>query len=80
MLSSLLSAHARLKARIHGTRFIIHSRSGRFAMGCLYLTAPCCAGYFVMNWTNGIAKGNLGQDGEILKRTQLAARRGGGRE
>ena len=73
--ASLLAAHARLKARIHATRFVIHSPTGRFAMGCFYVSAPLVAGWYTMQWTNRVARGNLGSDGELLLARAAEARR-----
>jgi hypothetical protein len=65
-LERLLEAHARLKKRIHSFRAPIKSKAGLFAMGCVYLSVPVVAGYFVMEWSNGAARRNLGEHGELL--------------
>ena len=66
-LDDFLAAHARLKKRIHGMRFPIHSRAGRFAMGCIYFSTPIIAGYWIMRSTNAIASRNLGLEGRREK-------------
>jgi len=63
----LVAAHARLKARIHAYRYPIHSRAGRFAMGCVYFFTPLIVGYWTMRATNVIANHNLGEEGQREK-------------
>lgn len=71
-LDDLVEAHARLKRRIHGFRYPIHSRAGRFAIGCVYFFTPVILGILTMKATNAIADRNLGAEG---KREKLLAAR-----
>lgn len=65
-LERLLAAHAELKRRIHGFRVPIESKYGRRAMGLFYFTVPVVAGYWVMQWSNGVRERNLGSDRQRL--------------
>lgn len=65
-LERLLEAHERLKRRIHAFRMPIRSRLGVFGMGCIYFSVPVVAGYYVMQWSNGLREANLGADRERL--------------
>jgi hypothetical protein len=64
--SRIVKGHQRLKERIHATRIPL-GRSGQVAMGLFYFFSPLVAGYFIMQWTNGIAERNTGvyRDGSI---------------
>jgi hypothetical protein len=66
------SGFAALKARIHAARFPIKSRAGLAGMGLLYFTIPLVAGYFVMRWTDDVARANLGERGEKLLAAKAA--------
>lgn len=59
-------AHERLKRRIHQFRVPIHNKFGLFGVGLVYFSVPCIAGYFIMGWTEKIARENLGENNEKL--------------
>lgn len=40
VLETIVRRHAELKERIHKFRLPIHSRAGRFAVGCVYFSVP----------------------------------------
>lgn len=70
VLETIVRRHAELKERIHKFRLPIHSRAGRFAVGCVYFSVPVIIGYCTLQITNGpggIAERNLGKHGELLK-------------
>jgi hypothetical protein len=66
-LAELARRHEELKRKIHSFRYPIHSRMGRFAMGVVYFTTPCVIGLGIMQWSNWIARGNLGEEGSREK-------------
>lgn len=61
-LEEIAARHDALKKRIHAFRVPIKSRLGLFGMGCIYFTTPLVAGWFLMQWSNGIRDTNLGSD------------------
>lgn len=65
-LERFFLAHERLKKRIHSYRLPIHSRMGRFAVGCVYFSVPCIIGYFALQGTNMIRDHNLGANRELI--------------
>lgn len=65
-LERIMVAHERLKKRIHSFRLPIHTRLGRFAVGCVYFSVPCIVGYFALQGTNVIRDHNLGKNREVI--------------
>jgi hypothetical protein len=65
-LERFFLAHERLKKRIHAYRLPIHTRLGRFAVGCVYFSVPCVIGYFALQGTNFMRDQNLGKNRELI--------------
>ena len=65
-LRTLGEKHEALKNRIHSFRIPL-SPAGQRVMLCVYFSAPIVAGYYIMQWTNGVAAKNIGDRGSALK-------------